>query len=288
MSSLPTPAAVRLRLRDVPASHGALWVRQGFRLFMKKPLMFSLLFLSFFFGAFVLMVLPLIGTLVALMALPLLTLGFMLASQAALKGATPGPAVFLLPLRADAQRRLRLIQLGIAYALGTLLIMLLADWADGGSFAELQSAMLGNASQAEIEALLARSELPFGMALRLGLATLLSVPFWHAPALIWWGGQGVAQSLFSSTLTCWRARNAFVVYGVVWALLVALFGLLANIVFALLGSRELIGLAALPAALMFSTVFYVSLYFTFAGCFETEAAATEEALPPPPAPPAAP
>ena len=34
--------------------------------------------------------------------------------------------------------------------------------------------------------------------------------------------------------------------------------------------------AALPAALMFSTVFYVSLYFTFADCFELEPADTTD------------
>ena len=34
--------------------------------------------------------------------------------------------------------------------------------------------------------------------------------------------------------------------------------------------RVMQGLAALPAALMFSTVFYISLYFTFADCFELE------------------
>ena len=32
----------------------------------------------------------------------------------------------------------------------------------------------------------------------------------------------------------------------------------------------LVGLAALPAALLFSTVFYISLYFTFADCFELD------------------
>ena len=54
------------------------------------------------------------------------------------------------------------------------------------------------------------------LALGLGLAALLSVPFWHAPALVWWHGQGLAQSLFSSTLACWRNKGAFTIFGVAW------------------------------------------------------------------------
>lgn len=290
MSSQPSP--VRFRLREVPASHGAAWVRRGFQVFMQKPLLFTVLLLAFFFGVFVLMILPYIGTLLVLAALPLLTLGFMLSTQAVLKGAAPSPGVFVLPLRADAKRRTAMVQLGIAYAVGSLVIMLLADLADGGSFADLQAAMLGGqASEEEIETLLASPQLPFGMALRFGLATLLALPFWHAPALVWWGSQGAPQALFSSTLACWRARNAFVVYGLVWGLVIGGFALLVNIVFALLGSRELVGVAALPAALLFSTVFYVSLYFSFVGCFEADhgngfgnGPVAQQALPPAPPP----
>ena len=121
--------------------------------------------------------------------------------------------------------------------------------------------------------MLQQSDLQFGMLLRLGLAALLSLPFWHAPALVWWGGQGFAQSLFSSSVACWRTRNALVLYGLGWALLITLFALLASVVFGLLGSREMIGVAALPAGLMFSTAFYASLYFVFVDTFETQPSA---------------
>ena len=35
----------------------------------------------------------------------------------------------------------------------------------------------------------------------------------------------------------------------------------------MLGQLRLIGVLAMPASLLFSTVFYASLYFTFADCF---------------------
>ena len=63
----------------------------------------------------------------------------------------------------------------------------------------------GEASRDEIAGLLGDARLQGGMMLRFGLAALLAVPFWHAPALALWAGQGVGQSLISSTLACWRA-----------------------------------------------------------------------------------
>jgi len=111
--------------------------------------------------------------------------------------------------------------------------------------------------------------------LRFGLAGLLSVPFWHAPALVHWGRHGVGKALFSSTVAVWRNRGAFAVYSLVWFAVIMLFALLANLVFGLLGQTQLVALAAMPASLIFSTVFYASLYFTFTDCFAPDAADAE-------------
>ena len=125
----------------------------------------------------------------------------------------------------------------------------------------------GEKAQAEIDALLAEPGVTMAVLLAGVLGTALSVPFWHAPALVYWGGQGVAQSLFSSTLAMWRCKGAFFVYSLVWFGLIMLFGVLAAVVFGLLGARQVGSLVALPAGLLFSTVFYVSLLFTFNDSF---------------------
>jgi hypothetical protein len=57
------------------------------------------------------------------------------------------------------------------------------------------------------------------------------------------------------------------VYALTWAGVILGFALIANLLFLLLGQMRLIGLLAMPASLLFSTVFYASLYFTFADCF---------------------
>ena len=127
-----------------------------------------------------------------------------------------------------------------------------------------------------IAALLADPQLQLGLLLRFGLASLLSLPFWHAPALVHWGDQGVGKALFFSTMACWRNIGAFTVYGLAWGGAILLFGALANVLAALLQQAQLIALAAVPAGLLFSTVFYASLYFTFTDCFAPDASATPE------------
>jgi hypothetical protein len=126
-----------------------------------------------------------------------------------------------------------------------------------------------------------------GMLVQLGLATLLSVPFWHAPALIYWGGQGLAQALFSSTVACWRNRGAFLLYGLVFGGLIFLFTLFGGILLGVLGTGALVAMLALSASLVIPAAFYASLYFTFTGCFEpsedgSSPPAPPGALPPPP------
>jgi len=265
---------VTLRILDAKPRDGATWVSRAFALFLKKPLAFSALFALFLFAALVLLLLPYAGAVLLLMALPVLGLGFMIAARSALGDGPVHVGQLLEPLRggsaiAVARRKPLLLLCGL-YAVVTALVMLASDVVDGGSFERLQLLLASArdaAKQQELDALLDDDSLLAGLLLRLGGTALLSIPFWHAPALVWWQGQGVAQSLFSSTLACWRNRSAFLVYGLAWALTIVVFGVLAGSIFALIGAPQLVTLAAVPAGLMFSTAFYVSLLFTYQGCF---------------------
>ena len=277
---------IPLKLKTVPARQGSLWVRQGFRVFFKRPMVFAALFAVFMFMVFLLALLPVVGSLLLLALLPLVTLVFMLATQLALRGQLPTPSAQVQPLRMDKPRRIALLKLGAIYAVATFAILALSDLIDGGAFDALMDALPAVQSKPEIvNAKLADPRLGLGLLLRTGLAGLLSVPFWHAPALVYWGGQGCAQSLFSSTLACWRNKGAFTVYSLTWLAAVMLFATLGSMVFGVLGQLPLFALAATPFSLMLTTVFYASLYFTFADCFEAGApGAPPESIEPSPSP----
>ncbi|MES3015763.1 MAG: BPSS1780 family membrane protein [Pseudomonadota bacterium] len=257
-----------MRLQTVPAARGTLWVKQGFQAFFKRPLAFAALFATFMFAVFLLALVPFVGALLLLALLPLVSLGFMIATRVTLDGGAPGARAFIEPLRRSKPQRNAILQLGIVYAVATFAVMALSDFVDGGAFEALMDAMpAGQSAPDAVTTKLAAPGLGLGMLLRFGLAALLSVPFWHAPALVHWDNHGCAKALFSSTLACWRNRGAFAVYSLMWFGLIVAFGMIGSLVFSLLGQAQLFALAAVPLSLGFTTVFYVSLYFTFADCF---------------------
>lgn len=257
-----------LHLQTVPARNGVLWVRHGLKVFQRKPLALTGLFGMFMFLGFALMLIPALGPLLLLAMLPLVSLGFMLATHQVLQAQTPNAAVFLAPLQLTPERRNTQLVLGVSYALATVAIMFFSDWLDGGSFAALQDLLgKGDVDEKTLEAALAEPRLFWGSLTRLSLATLLSIPFWHAPALVHWGGQGALQALFSSTLGVWRNKTAFALSALCWGGLALALSSLLTLVFSLLGLGKLVPMMILPAGLMLSTVFYSSLYFTFVDCF---------------------
>lgn len=257
-----------MKLHLVPARQGALWVRRGFAAFFRRPLVFAALFTGVMLFGLLALLLPVVGQFLMLAAMPLVSLGFMVATRRVVLGKLPGPAVFVEPLMASRGKRLALVQMGVIYALATYLILLASDVVDGGKFEALQDTIAsGKGDAAEIAALLGDAQLQFGLLLRFGLAALMSLPFWHAPALVHWGDQSVGKAFFFSTMACWRNVRAFSVYGLAWGGVILAFGIVANVLAALLQQPQIVALATVPVGLLISTVFYTSLYFTFADCF---------------------
>jgi hypothetical protein len=256
-----------MKLNVVPARHGVLWVSRAFALFFKRSMAFIGLFGACLFAALLLNMLPFVGPLALLAALPLGSLVFMIATRSALAERSPITGTLREAFAGPRARRIALLQLGIGYAIGTIAIMLLADFVDEGALEALLRSLGSQAKPDAVAQALANPKLELGMLVRFGLAGVLSVPFWHAPALVHWGDQGAAKALFFSTVACWRNKAAFAAYSLAWVAVILLFAVLANLVFALLGQVQLVALVTLPATLIFSAVFYVSLYFTFADCF---------------------
>ena len=269
-----------LLLKTVAPARGIRWVRDGFALFARRPMAFASLFVLFLAAALFSALIPYLGGLLQMMSLPLLSLGFMVAGQSALLDGPVKPAQFIEPLRGDAARRRSLFILCAIYGVSALLILLLCDALSGGALQRLQTLMArATPPQAEIDALLSEPGVTWAALAAVVLGSALTVPFWHAPALVHWGGQSVGQALFSSTLAMWRSKGAFMIYGLVWAGLIIGFGVIAALVFGLFGLRQMATVLAVPAGLLFSTVFYISLLFTFNDSFGG-ALAADSSLPP--------
>jgi hypothetical protein len=257
-----------MRLTHVPALQGAQWLKRGIAVFARAPLAFSWLLMAFvLIGLLVAGLLPVIGLLLVLASPPLLSLGFMIATRRLADGGTaPGFSVFVEPFRVPRRQLVALIQLCVAYAVLLALIVWLSDVISGGKLL-----VAPGSGTVDVEQLMARvrdSDINRALLIGTTLVMLLSVPFWHAPALVHWAQQGVGQALFSSTLACWRNRGALGVYGLALIGLNVVVSWLATLPALLLDSMPVAMFAGLIGSVALWSVFYASLYFTYADSFD--------------------
>lgn len=275
-----------LLLKEVEPQRGARWVHDAWRLYLRRPFAFTLLLMVFFFLALLLPALlalvglGLVAQVLQFAIVPMLSLGFMVASQSALLEGRVHAGQFIEPFTAHPGRRRSLLLLCLLYGLLALGIMMLGNAVSHGGLAKLVA--VPGPTPEELSALLADTSVTSAVLLCSALITLLTIPFWHAPALVHWGEQGVGQALFSSTLAVWRAKGAFLVYGLSWLMLLLGSSIVLAIGVALLQIGALMVLLSLAAGLLLTTLFYVSLIFTFNDSFGNSAQQLRAAADPAP------
>ena len=256
-----------MRLQQVAPGQGTSWVRKGFQVFGRQPLGFASLFAAVLFMSLVLGLIPWLGSIATLVLAPAVSLLFMIASRRVGAGQAAMPGAIVELVSAGRSRLLPLLKLGIAYVAATLLLFWLAGVLDGGALASFFATMRD--AKMTPEALAVRATQPgvqLGLMLRLLFLGALSTAFWHAPALVFWGDPGWAKSLFFSSVALWRNKGAFAVYSLVWLALFLVLLAIVSIGAGLFGP-ERFALVAAPLMLVFMTLFYASLWFTFADCF---------------------
>ena len=262
-----------MHLQIVPASAGFKWAKQGMRTFWRQPLAMSGLFFLFMITVSIISIVPFVGSALALIILPGLTLGMMAATQTATEGKFPMPNVLFVAFKAGPHRK-TMFHLGGLYAVIFLGVMLISTLADGGTFAKVY---FGGA-QMTPDVVTADS---FQTALWVSMLFYvpLSMMFWHAPALVHWYGMPAVKSLFFSFVACWRNLKAFAVYVLAWGLIFISTGVVALLISSLMGQPQLMTSAFLPMALMVAAMFFTSMLFSVRDCFSTDAL-DEQAAPP--------
>ena len=244
-----------------------LEVRAGVRTFFKQPLALAGLFFMFMAVISVLAFVPMIGGVVALMAVPALTVGLMAAAREADEGRFPMPLTLFAGFRGSSQTRRGMVTLGVLYAIGVVLVIGASALVDGGRFAQLYVQGGGITQELVMDP-------QFRMAM--WLSTLLYLPvslaFWHAPALVHWHGVAPVKSLFFSLVAVLKNTRAFLLYGAVWMVLSFAAGLVLLVLTALAGSATIASVGLLPMALLIAAMFFTSLWFTFRDSFSADAA----------------
>lgn len=251
-----------MKLNIVPARTGLVWVRLGIQTFWRQPLAMSGLFFMFMAMISVVTVVPRIGVVLMLVLLPAATLGLMVGTEQANQGKFPMPSVLISGFRTGAQRRRAMLVLGALYASGFLGLLGLSALMDGGQFASFY--LIGGEVTQE---LVMQDSFQAAMWLAMALHTLLSLLFWHAPALVYWHGVPPVKSLFFSAMAGYKNFGAFAVFGAAWAGLLMLAAIVVSLISSLLASPALAVMLLLPLALVITAMFFTSIYFTFRDSF---------------------
>jgi hypothetical protein len=291
-----------IRIRSVPALAGLRWIRLALRAFARQPGGFMGMF-GLYMLCLLLLTIPLsllvplaeaihldpvvVGTL-TLVAMPLLSLAFMLSTEAVTNDLRIRPALLFAPLRASAQARRSLLAIGLVYFGVFLLAWFGGNGLDGG---ESVKWFLENVAQPDATKA-ATTPAPLSdagrgvMLLKVAIVALGSIPLWHAPALVLWGRYGAAKAMFASVIAIWRTRGALTMFGLGWfALSMTVTGALAMLALVLGESIVLLLIVAMLYWAL-SALFYVTLWFGFNDTFEFATNATRATMPDdaPPAP----
>ena len=282
-----TAAGPTVRIRSIPALAGLRWIRLALRAFGRQPGGFMGMFAMFLLAMLLLsipmsLLMPLasainldpvvvgMGTLVLM---PLLSLSFMLSTEAVTNDLRIRPGLFLAPLRGAAPARRALVEVGLLYVAMFIVAWYAGNGLDGGETMRWFNAnMLPPAPGAPTPA--AASAVPLSdtahlvMALKMGVVAVCTIPLWHAPALIHWGRYGVAKAMFASVVALWRTRAALLMFGLGWFALSLLLTLVLALLELVFGASTLVLGVAVLMSWMVSALFYVTLWFGFIDTFE--------------------
>ena len=272
-----------MKLHIVPARTGAVWVRLGLKTFWRQPLAFISLFFLLMALISTVSLLPLVGSVLAPILLPFMTLGLMVATSVAYtdnaEGAgiaghaqrPTGSAMFVAVAGAMRTEWRSLVKLGMISAAYFVVAVLLTSFIDGGELA--RAYLLDDMPSAET---MASSDFQVARMFLMCLNLPLSLAMWHAPALVHWHGVEPVKSIFFSVVALFRNFGAYALFVLAWFgvfLLAGIgMGLIATVlvgVGAAAGGAALVGnVLIVGSALVLAAMSLSSTWFTFRDSFD--------------------
>lgn len=251
-----------MKARTLPPKAGWTWLTGGLAIFLRNPPLLSLLVLTYWFIIILLTAIPLLGSIVASLLIPGLSVGLMDACRR-LERSQP---VVLNTLFASLKPNGRtLMSLGGLYLAATLAILGMSALVDGG---DLLRYMLSG-QPIEREVLESGALLP-PAALVMLLLTPLLMAYWFAPVLAAWHQLPAGKALFFSFVACWLNWRPFLVYSLgLLGVGIAVIGTLFVLFLMLLPqtSAGALYLLMFPLALLLAPTVIASFYVSYRDVF---------------------
>lgn len=207
--------------RALPAGRGWAWIVEGWNLFKRQPAMWIAIAVLLAVIFVVLALIPLLGSLAAMILAPVFGAGLVIGSRALDQGGSLEIAHLFAGFR---ERFGTLATVGLTYLGASVAIALVVGLVTGAGVWKL---MGGDADPAAIGAAGATVLLAFLVMMALMLPVVMAV--WFSPPLVAFHELGAGEAMKASFVACLRNIVPFLVYGVILLLL----GVLASLPFAL-------------------------------------------------------
>ena len=253
-----------MRARIVPASRGARWLGEGWQMFRAAPLGWLALVFVYLVATQIVALLPVLGVVIALVAVPGLTVGMMGAARVASRGGGLRINMLFEGFRIGLRDQLLLGAVYLACSVVVFFGMSLAD--EGGV---LRGALAGRAPTEPPEA---GDWLRAAFVFAALYAPVMAM-FWFAPVLAAWHGTGAVKALFFSFFAFLINWRAFLAYGAMAALAMVAFPLAAvSLILMLSGGAELkLAALVLPLVVLLLPTLFASFYASYRDVFGTQA-----------------
>lgn len=241
-------------IRTVSAGTGALWLRDGWRLFARQPLGLSAMVVVYLMMLFVPALIPFIGIAISGVLAPFATVALLAACREVDAKRAPTINLFAQPFQ-DTRVRAQLALLGMINAALVLAVAVLG-------------ALLGGPEPSQAPASI--QDIPLdAVALQLVLYTPVLMLMWFAPVLVGWHRLTPGKAMFGSVVACWRNKGALLVYGVVVSLMMmTASALVVLLVSSLFSSRQALSVVLAPLALVLMTLVQASFYPMYRAVFD--------------------
>lgn len=207
------------------AARGWIWIKQGYQLIMRNPMLSISTALIGAMGIFLALLIPLFGPLLGILLMPILLAGYMRICRALEEDEELELAHLFAGFR---QRTSSLVALGGFLMFGLLITSILMIWVGGDALKSLLDQMYATDDpQVLIQAMsAAESGVAFAILLGFTLVLLLIVAWQYAPILVFFSGISPLAALQASFIGTMRNVLPYTVYSLIMQLIALVLGIL--------------------------------------------------------------
>jgi hypothetical protein len=233
-------------IKTVPAATGALWLRDGWRLFARQPLGLSAMVVMYLMMLFLPAMIPFIGIAISGVLAPFATVALLAACREVDAKRAPAVNLFVQPFQ-DEKVRTPMVQLGMVNAGLVLTVALLGNLVGGPEPTKAPASL---------------QDIPLdALMMQLVLYTPVLMLMWFAPVLVGWHRLTPGKAMFGSVVACWRNKAALLVYSVVVALvMMAASAVVVGVFSTLFSSQQALSFLLAPLGLILMTIVQASFY----------------------------